>query len=355
MNKKKFQSILKRYVQGSASDAERALIDQWYELLDEETPEVNLHADIQLVEKRLWEKIKTQTFTKEHSSAPVFSINTNHKVELLHLWSKRLAFAAVSIGVLFLIVSQFQSVQSERTTALKPVISGLEKKENRTGKPMIFQLEDGSKITLQPNAKLSYPLHFAHDKREVYLEGEAFFDVHKNPNQPFFVYSRNIVTHVLGTSFNVKPIPGKNEIEVSVRTGRVEVFENNSLIAENKTKKSNGVVLTPNQKVVYNSTSRQFEPSIVDVPIPLTQNISKSGSSVSFSFEETPLAEVLQSLEKVYGIEIIVDKESLYGCPFTGDITDQDLYSKLDIINKVLNTTYEIKGVKILIKGDGCE
>ena len=355
MNKKKFQSILKRYVQGTASDAEKALIDQWYELLDEETTQVNLHEDLQLVEKRLWEKIKPQAFTKEHFPNNVLSVKSNRKGEVLYLWSKRLAFAAVSIGILFLIVFQLQSIQSDKSTVLHPVTSGLEIKENKTSKPIVFQLEDGSKITLQPKARLSYPLHFSEEKREVYLEGEAFFDIHKNPKQPFFVYSNNIVTHVLGTSFNVKPIPGKNEIEVSVRTGRVEVFENTSLIAENKTKKSNGVVLTPNQKVVYNSSSRQFEPSIVDVPVPLMQNISKAGSSVSFSFEETPLAEVLQSLEKVYGIEIIVDKESLYNCPFTGDITDQDLYSKLDIINKVLNTTYEIKGVKILIKGDGCE
>ena len=50
----------------------------------------------------------------------------------------------------------------------------------------------------------------------------------------------------------------------------------------------------------------------------------------------------------------MVENEAIYKCPFTGDISQQNLYTKLDIINKVLKTTYEVKGTKILIKGKGC-
>jgi hypothetical protein len=99
----------------------------------------------------------------------------------------------------------------------------------------------------------------------VYLEGEALFTVSKNPNRPFFVYNNQIVTQVLGTSFTVQNKNGK--IEVAVKTGRVAVYENGEQINLNEVEqKSNGVIITPNQKVTYYQQERHFVTSIVDQP-----------------------------------------------------------------------------------------
>jgi ferric-dicitrate binding protein FerR (iron transport regulator) len=351
MNRKKFHNIIKRYLDNKATEAELSIIEQWYQLLDDEHSFSPSNEEFSTIENRLWQKINAQTHPTQKTFEKSFL-----KTPIFYIWLKRVSVAAVFFGLALLIVMKYQNNEIQKITLLKSGTLGLKIKVNESQSPILLSLEDGSKVTLQPNARLSFPAQFANNQRVVYLEGEAFFDVSKNPNRPFFVYCNNLVTHVLGTSFNIKPVSGKNETEVAVRTGRVEVYENEAIVQENYKKRSKGVVLLPNQKVVYNAISRLFEPTIVDVPLPLIALSGTKNTKISsFSFEETPLSEVLIALEKVYGIEIIVENESLYNCPFTGDITEEDLYGKLEIINKVLNTQYEIKGLKILIKGKGCE
>ncbi|RYG37284.1 MAG: FecR family protein, partial [Chitinophagaceae bacterium] len=198
-----------------------------------------------------------------------------------------------------------------------------------------------------------YPAHFLPLKREVFLEGEAFFEVSKNAQRPFFVYNNNIVTHVLGTSFTVKANPLTNQVEVSVRSGKVEVYENkgNGKNVDN----SNGVILLPNQKVSYNETARQFAPSLVDSPLPLlTEENGEKPVRRTTVFEEAPLSKVLSSLEKSYGVEIVAENQDLYNCLFTGDISQQDLFTRLEIVCQATGASYEIKGTKVLVKGKGC-
>jgi transmembrane sensor len=227
-------------------------------------------------------------------------------------------------------------------------------KENETSDPLTMEMEDGSIIVLRPGAILKYPRHFSSDKREVYLEGEAFFQITKNVKRPFFVYNKKLVTHVIGTSFTIKTDDENKQVEVAVRTGKVEVYEKG--IQESGKKKNNGVILLPNQKVVYHEGNGQFVASLVDVPLPVANNNSPEKIEDIYQYESTvPLSEVLQSLENTYGIEMIVENENLNKCLFTGDISKQNLYTKLDIICKTLNASYELVGTKIIIRGKGCE
>jgi hypothetical protein len=221
---------------------------------------------------------------------------------------------------------------------------------NDTKDPLTVEMEDGSVIVLKPGSSLKYPRHFQPARREVYLEGEAFFQISKNVKRPFFVYNKNIVTHVLGTSFTIKADNKNKQLEVSVRSGKVEVYEK-------KTKESaqnNGVILLPNQKVVYHQETRQFIASLVDTPLPLLKENESKDDSTS-AYEDVPLLNVLTSLEDAYGIEMIVENENLYNCLFTGDISKQNLYKKLDLICRTVDGSYELVGTKIMIRGKGCD
>lgn len=353
MNRKKFHQILKRYVQGKSSDAENALIDQWYELLDDENILQMDTSEIEVIADRVWGKIasKTQVF-------PIAESVYNNKKSPWIVWMQRIAVAAVFIGMIVVSVIYWPGKKTDgRISYVSHLKNDLtEEKVNDTQKPLKLKLEDGSVVILQPGAQISYPSHFLKNRREVAMEGEIYFEVTKNIARPFYVYHKNIITHVLGTSFTIKAYKYKKEVEVSVRTGRVEVYENRESKKDNDNK-SNGVVLTPNQKVLYNEDSRQFVASLVDspLPVPVTDEKSKTtASAYNFVFEEAPLSIVLRSLEKMYGIEIVVEDEAIYNCPFSGDISQQNLYTKLDIINQVLKTSYEVLGTKILIKGRGC-
>ncbi|MEP7142621.1 MAG: FecR family protein [Ferruginibacter sp.] len=276
---------------------------------------------------------------------------TSAKVKIIR-WAIAAAFTGAVIFSAYLLINH----ENKNPISSISFAKDMDERVNTSAQPLKIEMEEGSIITLQPGSSIHYPAHFLPDKREIFLEGEAFFEVSKNVNRPFFVYNKNIVTHVLGTSFNVRINRDTRQVEVSVRSGRVEVYENKSPGKIIPGKKNNGVILFPNQKAIYDQDTRQFVPSLVDVPLPvIDESGDKKMPAESFVFEEAPLAVVLKSLEKSYGIEIMVEKENINKCLFTGDVSRQDLYTRLDIICQSVQAAYEVKGTKILIKGKGCE
>lgn len=279
---------------------------------------------------------------------------------------RKVWFAAASVLIIGLSSAVF--FLSKKKPAAELVSVKLEEKgevfvnkENGGEKPERFQLEDGSFITLKPGSSVKYPEHFSADKRDVYLSGEAFFEIAKNAGKPFFVYNRNLVTHVLGTSFNIKTDENNKKIEVSVVTGKVEVYVADGNADEIKQRKNKGLIVTPNQKVIYGEENKTFDATLVDVPLPITiyQDSVKVSPDVMptppFIYESARFESILKALQISYGVNIEVEDENINNCLFTGDITDQNLYKKLDILCQSLNNTYEVKGTSILIRGRGCK
>jgi ferric-dicitrate binding protein FerR (iron transport regulator) len=340
MNHKAFRQLLKRYLDNSCTDDERKIIDQWYELLDNGNVDLN-DREMNEVESRLWNKLQSDARAK--MTVPI--------VRMQKRFSWKYAIAASFVGLALLSsILWFRSggkTQTADTLVAAKVTEGFLEQVNTGNAPKSVQLEDGSSVTLHPGSKLAFPKHFATGKREVYLEGEAFFNISKNPNRPFFVYNNNIVTQVLGTSFDIR---GKNgQVEVAVKTGRVAVYENKEQISLDEVhQKSNGVIITPNQKVTYYQQERHFITSIVDQPVPVPQEFKKEAAH--FVYNETPLYKVLKDLEDTYELEIILENDKIRNCLFTGDLTGQNLFNKLEGICLVFNATYEIKGTKILLK-----
>lgn len=241
----------------------------------------------------------------------------------------------------------------------KPVVSSLltnsKQYVNNTDKAVQLPLEDGSRITLQPSAAITYPVRFAGDRREVLLEGDAFFDIARNPDKPFLVYHGNLVTRVLGTSFYIRYDKNQHEAEVEVTHGKVEVYENTDI--KKSITKSNGVIITPNQKVTYTESKQLFSTSLVDNPIPIHHSDSADSLKAvanQYNLDNASLSSITRLLQDNYGIEIEMENEKLTHCLFTGDLSNYSLYDKLDIICKAIGGSYEIKGTKILIKGQGC-
>ncbi len=214
-------------------------------------------------------------------------------------------------------------------------------------------LPDGSTIVLQPGSKVSYQKEFAGDQREVYLSGEGFFDVTKNPAKPFFVYANTVVTKVLGTSFTVKANPGEDEVQVEVMTGRVSVFKNApKVLSENilEPKIENEIVLKPNQKLIFLAKENQFARSLVEQP----EVLKSATAHLTFTFKATPIEDVFAELEKAYGIEIVYDKKLIKNCYLTGSFTDEPLFEKLELITRTISATYEQTDGKIIILSNGC-
>jgi transmembrane sensor len=350
MHRKAFYHLLKRYLDGDCTEEEKKIVEQWYELLDHEPAmsEEEVKKTLQL----LWPKIKDQTIPV----APVFQAPVRGKV--IPIWLRRMSVAAVAaclIGAYWF----WQTGKGNDYSTFKEEksIAHLSTTENVTTTNDTVYLKDKSMVVLEPNAKLYYPDSFNSTKREVYLEGNAFFKVTKNPNRPFYVYSNNIVTQVLGTSFFIKNNAVTNDVEVSVRTGKVAVYENEQTsVKDKKNIESNGVILKPNQKVIYNRGDHHFRTTLVEAPLPIlagTQSDDKI-MELNFVFEEEPISQVLLRLEEAYHIEMVLENDGLTNCLFSGDIKGQDLFDQLEIICQSVQATYEIRGTRILIKGTGC-
>lgn len=326
MSKQGFDSILDKYLSGKCSPEEKALVEQWYELVGSDQQLPKSEVEWYSLKGKIWNAIQE---------------NNIEPTKVIPFWKTqifRIGIAAcllLGIGIYFLLPTNTE--QQLVTTIFGSSVT----KENLSTKVVLVRLEDGSVVQLSPKAKITYPQQFLGNKRELTLEGDAFFSITKNPERPFLITTGNTITKVLGTSFFIRSSK-KAKVEVEVKTGRVAVYEKNA-----KNKKDNGVLLTPNLKVTFFEDDKLFVTGLVEKPI--IQDVVIETQKIAFKFDETPLSEVLAQLEAAYGIEITTDNEKLNHSLLTADISSQDLYTKLDIICTAINAHYEVKGTTILI------
>ncbi len=228
----------------------------------------------------------------------------------------------------------------------------LVEKFNTTSANMLVSLSDGSKITLSPKGRIRYPEQFVDAKREVYLEGEAFFEIFKDPDHPFFVYAHGLITKVLGTSFRIKAYELSDEVTVEVKTGRVSVFAQSDpdVVEKASNRELEGVVLNPNQKIIYTREEVRMIKTLVEKP----EIVLPKTEVPQFEFEDTPVSEAFVSIGKAYGIDILFDEELLKGCPLTATLDNQTLHEKLTIICKAVEASYEILDGQVVIHSKGC-
>ena len=264
------------------------------------------------------------------------------------------AAVVLLVGAVFLwrhnTPSTHSAVHQQLITQDKTV--SLVEQKNTTNQPLLLHLPDGSSVSLTPQSQISYPDDIGKStERRVYLTGEAFFDIKRNPDRPFMVLAHDIVTRVLGTSLWVKSYEDASEVSVSVKTGKVSVYPrrlNNS--EASNWDATNGVLLVPNQEAKYIRVENRLIKTLVEHPVIVNTEIVKKQAV----FDEAPLAEVFQSLEKAYGIQIVYDEETFKNCYITVKIYDEPLLETLQLLCKIINATSEIVDGQIVITGKGC-
>lgn len=303
-------------------------------------------AEVQSALKSTWKKIEEkESFQKQNSKKSV--------IFLQKYW---LGGVAATLFFCFLSIWFYNNQISTSNTIVtyKELIEesseGLVEQTNNSDKSQIITLSDGSSVLLQPKSKLSYPKIFTGNERKVYLSGEGFFEISKNPKKPFFVYANEIVTRVVGTSFRIKAYPDQKNVEVLVRTGKVRVKSNEL------TSHSDEVILLPNQALRFIRKDLVFN-KITNI----TQDETLTGSvgsieRLSFEFRDIPVAQIFETIEQAYLVEIDFPKEKLKDCYLTASLSDQPLSEKLKIICKSIgnDTSFEMNGNQIIITSEGC-
>jgi ferric-dicitrate binding protein FerR (iron transport regulator) len=268
---------------------------------------------------------------------------------------KRLSVAAAILAIMATGILYFSRPgRSDRETDFIVRNTDLHIQKNNSEKPKDIYLEDGTHILLQPNSSISYPLHFTAVQREVSLTGDAYFEVTRNPGKPFLVYTANLVTRVLGTSFNISSSTSSREV-VSVHSGKVQVYEKTPVInsaGRDDMIRANGVILTANQKVIFSTHHRDFQTTLIERPLPLTDS---AFADTDFDFNRVTLKDVMERIQRVYGVNIVFENELLSDCLFSGELSDENLYEKLSLVCQSVNASYDVSGTSVLIRGKGCK
>jgi transmembrane sensor len=224
-----------------------------------------------------------------------------------------------------------------------------QKVANTEDKPFTITLPDGSTVVLEKNSQIQYEKDFKGAVREVHLTGEALFDVVKNPNKPFIVHAGNLVTKVLGTSFRIKAFDKSKEVTVDVIRGRVSVFADKK--DKQKDPETDGLVLTPNQKGIFEKTEARLKRTLIEKPVVV---VSQETLKL-FVFDEAPVSKIFKALEEAYGVEIIYDEEVLKQCALTTTLRNETLFDKLSIICKSIGATYKVVDAQVVIEGEACK
>lgn len=345
MDQKEFDELLKRYLQSDVSEEECALIDRWYRAI-ERTSSGLTRTEKAVIKKRLQSALRAH---KEKTGAT--AQRSGDGGHAFMPWMSLGLRMAASITVILAAAGVFVSIFFSRDKT--DVVFGTRENdwsrmENTSSYAQAVTLGDGSEITLDPGAVLEYPQDFNALSREVRLKkGSAFFKVSRDEQCPFYVYSYDVVTRVLGTSFRIHS-DQKGHVTVDVETGSVSVSARLPEVSDAKTPE---IILTPNQRAAYDPTHNKIVRSLVEKP----EVVLPPEEVRSMTFDRAPIATIFHAVEKAYHVRIRFDDEKFSSCVLTTYlIPDEDLYTRLRIICEAIGATYREEDGDVIISGKGC-
>jgi ferric-dicitrate binding protein FerR (iron transport regulator) len=200
---------------------------------------------------------------------------------------------------------------------------------NNGSKPMSITLNDSTVVTLSPGSKLDYPKLFEGKNREVYLQGEAGFHVKRNEKFPFKVHSKNIVTTVLGTIFNIKKT-GDSAIVVELLSGKLKVE-----IEDATSKSPQSLFLNPDEKATYVLRDNY-----------LYKNVKTARFDINFS--RSSFDEIAARIKDVFG-KTVINQSDKKNWRFTGDFKNTTAKEIIENICLIKNLNSKEEGDTIFI------
>lgn len=270
------------------------------------------------------------------------------------IWFKYIAAASI-IGLVFFTALQY--IRNNNTSIAgnhivqqtDSVLNTLKTVTNTANKAMLVALQDGSSVKLFPKSTLQYNQPFINNKRQLFLQGTAFFKVAKDKTKPFVVTTDGISTTALGTSFTIVAEKPSNDITVQLFTGKVMISKAATSSYAFKTQ-----YLLPGEQILVNKATYTAALSTFKL-----QNIDKKGENQSLvvaqdellNFNQTSLPDVCKNLEKQFKITITYNAAELANIKFTGKLNSNEdvatILNNIALLNGLTvaktNTGFEIK------------
>jgi len=201
------------------------------------------------------------------------------------------------------------------------------------GQKANITLPDGSKVWLNSQSKLTYSTNYNIKKRELQLDGEAYFEVAHNPNKPFIVQSNDISVEALGTAFGVKAYNEDKLISSILMKGKVLVTTPDGV-----------TILTPNERIMYDKTTHKKVQSTVTNATDFTGWIHNE-----LRFEDESLGDIAKTIQRTYNVEVLFASGVLKNQRYTGTINNNSLESVLNIISLTSPISFKINNQQVTL------
>jgi ferric-dicitrate binding protein FerR (iron transport regulator) len=224
------------------------------------------------------------------------------------------------------------------------------------GEKSTFIMEDGTRVTLNADSKLEYAANFPEKNREVYLTGEAFFDVHSDANKPFIIHTANMNVKVLGTAFNIKSYPNEASTEATLLRGSIEVT-----VPSNPSER---ILLKPSQKLVINNAGNSDSTKTRSVAV---KNVHPALTTLTYFqqrdtmimetswlqnklvFQNEDFESLAKRMERWYNISIRFSRTDSRQLRFTGILEGETIAEALHALHMTENFNYRIEDSTIVI------
>jgi ferric-dicitrate binding protein FerR (iron transport regulator) len=339
------QQLLDRFFRGECTDAEQRKVLAWY-LSGEADHELSQKIEASWREQDTlpqseWGKeavfgeIQAEIIAKSDHSRKESPLFTENKRPLIRTWTNAAAavlLLAVASYALYFMLSGQEQEAAPLTTAPSPQQDAEIVKQTAYGEKMTITLADSTVIRLNSGSQLRYLVDAS---REVFLEGEAFFDVSRDTLHPFLIHTANITTTVLGTSFNIRAFAEDEKIAVSVVTGEVQVEQQKNI-------PDKIVRLVPGEQAMYNRKDTRMVKGKFDY-----ENVL-SWKEGRLHFKNARFSDIEQTLERWYGVDIEVRHPGIEN-GFSGSYNRRSLESVLEGMSFVLDFEFEIQDKKVII------
>jgi ferric-dicitrate binding protein FerR (iron transport regulator) len=307
---------LKKWLADPSSqlEVEKWLLDHW-----DSSPEINSDLLIESV----FSQIKQYEKIHSHRSGMTWSgfVNIYQKIAAVIL------IPMVGFGILYL-VNQRNPSSIQYTETIAP-----------RGQKSQIVLSDGTKVWLNSDTKIRYPGQFDKNQRDVYLDGEAFFEVTKNVHQPFLIHTLGPDVKVVGTKFNVKAYADENQVETSLFEGRVDLILKNPESDQTFDKE-----LKPDQSVIYSGTSHQL------TSIRFPKDEIDGWKKNQLIFKDDTFVKLVKKIERWYNVEVVYDETRFDNRRLTVELFEGERLEKLmDILSLALSVNYRYEKGKIIL------
>lgn len=269
----------------------------------------------------------------------------------------RLSIAAVFLLIFSTVIIYNNQVKFHQQLSVKEETTKSEIVMSPGSKTKI-QLPDGSSVWVNACSKIKYAGGLNDKKREVYLEGEAYFEVKRDTTRPFIVHTSGIDIKVLGTGFNVKAYSSEPTIEATLIHGSIEVINQNQPTATH-------VLLKPHEKLIFSKTKQllnqhaevmsaankdfviKISPISSEKPVSDIKEVSWIYDKLIF--EDERMEDLAVRLERWYGVKITIEDNKMKGYKISGSFVNETLEEALKELQMLIPFNYKAKDKEIVI------